>query len=396
MDKVMSVEYRHLRPPPYFERIREAARSRWDQLEADPELAGPWRQLFSQVQSPRHVLSELLQNADDAGAHSVRVAIRDGYFIFEHDGRDFVECEFRSLCGFGFSNKRNLHTIGFRGIGFKSTFSIGSQVEVLTPTLAVRFHKDRFTEPLWLEGTQPTHATQIQARIEDLNRECELRKNLNEWRQSAVSLLFLQNVRSLTIGEQRIVSEQVSSGPVTNSNWVRLRGERDQTLLVIKSELEAFPQAALNEVRNERNVTGDLDLPPCAVEIVLGIDDDQRLYVVLPTGVRPPLPFSINAPFIQDPGRFGIKDPAISDTNRWLLERASALAADSFTSWLANTSLNVPDRARAYDLLPKPFAEDRTSAESCAQIVAKEFGQLVDGKRILLTSDGKVCPNSPA
>ena len=54
--------------PDYFQPIQDRAARRWDQLEADPELAGPWHQLFKQVQSPRHILSELLQNADDAGA----------------------------------------------------------------------------------------------------------------------------------------------------------------------------------------------------------------------------------------------------------------------------------------------------------------------------------------
>lgn len=40
--------------PEYFEKIRRKASDRWDQLEKDPELAGPWHQLFRQVQSPRH------------------------------------------------------------------------------------------------------------------------------------------------------------------------------------------------------------------------------------------------------------------------------------------------------------------------------------------------------
>lgn len=35
--------------PAYFEFIRERAERRWDQLEQDPELAGPWHQLFKQV-----------------------------------------------------------------------------------------------------------------------------------------------------------------------------------------------------------------------------------------------------------------------------------------------------------------------------------------------------------
>jgi hypothetical protein len=74
-------------PPSFFEPIRQQAAKRWDQLEADPELAGPWRQLFRQVQSPRHVLSELLQNADDAGAHSVWVRLDDDDFTFRFRSR---------------------------------------------------------------------------------------------------------------------------------------------------------------------------------------------------------------------------------------------------------------------------------------------------------------------
>src|SRR5947208_8738527 len=113
--------------PAYFENVRGAAARRWEQLEQDPELAGPWHQLFKQVQSPRHVLSELLQNADDAGATQASARIEDQEFIFEHNGEDFDDEQFASLCRFAYSNKRTLHTIGFRGIGFKSVFSLGDR-----------------------------------------------------------------------------------------------------------------------------------------------------------------------------------------------------------------------------------------------------------------------------
>lgn len=120
------------RMPDYFDNIRIRAGARWDQLEKDPELAGPWHQLFRQVQSPRHVVSELLQNADDAGATEATVDICNGEFIFSHNGKDFTEEHFASLCRFGYSNKRALHTIGFRGVGFKSTFSLGDEVRLLS------------------------------------------------------------------------------------------------------------------------------------------------------------------------------------------------------------------------------------------------------------------------
>lgn len=72
-----------LNPPLYFEGIRSAASSRWDRLEADQELADPWHQLFKQVQSPRHVLSEL-QNADHAEETQASVGIWHHRFIFRH------------------------------------------------------------------------------------------------------------------------------------------------------------------------------------------------------------------------------------------------------------------------------------------------------------------------
>src|SRR5690242_17116453 len=182
--------------PHYFEQIRERAAKRWDQLEADPELAAPWHQLFKQVQSPRHVISELLQNADDAGATEARVSIEDDTFRFEHNGEDFSEEHLTSLCRFGYSNKRALHTIGFRGIGFKSTFSIGNTVHLRTPTLSIAFERSRFTEPRWVNGG-PTCAdrTEIRVAISDSNREREIEKNLRDWLKSPVSLLFFKHIR---------------------------------------------------------------------------------------------------------------------------------------------------------------------------------------------------------
>src|SRR5689334_9755892 len=98
--------------PSFFDTVAAKAKAHWEILEAHPEIAAPWHQLFKQVQSPRHILSELLQNAEDADATWASCTIIDGAFIFEHNGKDFSEDTLGSLCRFGFSNKRNLHTIG--------------------------------------------------------------------------------------------------------------------------------------------------------------------------------------------------------------------------------------------------------------------------------------------
>ncbi|HNE06009.1 MAG TPA: hypothetical protein PLT08_15895, partial [Anaerolineales bacterium] len=92
-----------MQKPDYFDEIQQNALILWRQLEYNRELAAPWHQLFKQVQSPRHVLSELLQNADDAKATEVKVQIKGGVFSFVHNGKDFNKDDFASLCRFGYS-----------------------------------------------------------------------------------------------------------------------------------------------------------------------------------------------------------------------------------------------------------------------------------------------------
>ncbi len=378
-----------MEPPPYFESVRREAEQRWNQLEADPVLAGPWRLLFNQVQNPRHVLSELLQNADDAGATEARAVIEDGTFLFEHNGRDFTEDEFRSLCRFGYSNKRALHTIGFRGIGFKSTFSLGPEVYLFTPTLAVRFDQGRFTQPHWSQPHQTLGWTRIEVTISDEHRLGALKKNLKEWLEHPVSLLFFTHIRHLEIEGQEVRWQEHGPGPVQDSEWIQLEGEK-KLFLRIRSEEAPFPPEALAEIREERMIQEE-DLstfPPCRVELILGAEG--RLYVILPTNVKTNLPFAANAPFLQDPARHGIKSPDTSPTNRWLLQRIGSLAAKAMLAWLKRVTLPHDERAKAYDLLPNVDRDDADLAGRCATIVEEAVEAAITDQPLLLTHTGAV------
>lgn len=374
-----------MKQPPYFEDIRAQAVSRWEQLESDPELAGPWHQLFKQVQSPRHVLSELLQNADDAGARNAWAEIENDEFIFEHDGIDFNDADFASLCKFGFSNKRNLPTIGFRGVGFQSTFSLGDEVRLLTPTLSVLFRRDRFTEPIWIHHDLPPATTQVRVRVKDNYRHQELEKNLNEWAANPVSLLFFRSIERLTIQGTTIHRHSVAPGPVDSSEWVKLAESQERPFLLIRSVPEPFPQDALDEVRQERMGADDLELPPCMIDLVVGLEGPQRLFAVLPTGVETELPFACNAPFVQDPARLKIKEIEISQTNRWLLERAGRLAADAMLAWLKRENLGPEERCRAYLLFPDVDREDTSLQGVCATTCEEAFGVAIKDTEFLLT-----------
>lgn len=378
-----------MNPPAYFNEVASSAASLWEKLQ-DPVLAGPWKQLFAQVQSPRHVLSELLQNADDAGARTASVQVANGEFVFEHDGEDFNQEQFQSLCRFGYSNKRNLHTIGFRGVGFKSTFSLGDRVRIQTPTLDVCFDRARFTLPLWNPNALGTTRTRITVRFADKQRERQLRMNFEEWATSPVSLLFFRNLQELAVESHTTRQEILGRGPIAGSHRVRLLGASTEDLLLIRSAEEAFPEEVMHEIRQERNAE-DLHLPPCSVELILGLEKDQ-LFVVLPAGTDVDLPYSINAPFLQDPARQKIKEPEVSACNWWLLQRAGKLAGEAMLAWLRKAQFRPEHRADAYDLLAGQVSDAADLKTAATKVVMDATLAAVDEEPVLLTADDHLVP----
>lgn len=383
--------------PAYFDSIQKKASERWDKLQTDPELAAPWWQLFKQIQSPRHVLSELLQNADDAEAVEVSIEIQNvknqDVFSFWHNGKDFTQDDFASLCRFGYSNKRLLHTIGFRGIGFKSVFSLGETVGVRTPTLTFVFKKERFTQPEWWEKARPTSdgRTGIFVEIAETNRRDELQKNITDWFDNPFSLLFFNHIRRIQTAGRSIDWQKTEDGPVPQSEWMARSDEPEKPYLLIRSDFENFPENCLQEIQRERMVTESetFDLPPCKIDLALSAPG--KLFVVLPTGVALDLPFAINAPFIQDPARFKIKDPVLSPTNRWLLQRAGDLAARTLLKWLENADLDLEKRARAYQLIPPDAVKDDNSLENaCKQVISEAFWLRLQDEAYVLAENGKL------
>lgn len=372
--------------PSYFDKVRLQAEEDW-RIWADDRHGRIVRQLFRQVQSPKHVLSELLQNADDAGAKVASITITEGNFIFSHDGQDFDEDQFASICSFAVSSKKTIHTIGFRGIGFKSTFSLGSSVFLSSPTLAVRFDAEKFTLPHWEKNLSTSTLTtiavpKIKAEVID-----DLLQNFSRWSREPYSLLFQKSVRRLELPSQVIDWHEMARPAPVGCTWFKSREEQD-ACLVIRSAPAPFPEDAESEISEERELatTDGSSLPPCTVDLILGAPG--RIYVALPTDVETNLPFAVNGPFIQDPGRFGIKPPSTSPTNKWLLERAGMLAAETMLSWLRDDSLGTEERASAYELMPSSRGDRDSLANQVEGLIAEAFWTRLEGEAFVLLSDG--------
>ena len=78
-----------------------------------------------------HFVYELLQNAEDAEANSIKFIQYPDRLEVLHDGRPFTSVNLQGLCDIGKSDKAdNLNQIGEFGVGFKSVFGICDTVRL--------------------------------------------------------------------------------------------------------------------------------------------------------------------------------------------------------------------------------------------------------------------------
>ena len=78
-----------------------------------------------------HFVFEILQNAEDTGASTVRFTLSQDKLEVTHDGRPFIDKDVRGVCGIGEGEKANdLTKIGRFGIGFKSVYAYTTRPEI--------------------------------------------------------------------------------------------------------------------------------------------------------------------------------------------------------------------------------------------------------------------------
>lgn len=85
---------------------------------------------------------ELLQNADDAGATVVEFSFNGSKLVSSNNGKTFTPQDVQGLCRSGKSSKTRGSSIGYRGIGFKSTAALASQILVSSGEYCFKFSKE--------------------------------------------------------------------------------------------------------------------------------------------------------------------------------------------------------------------------------------------------------------
>lgn len=155
----------------YFDQLSKHRKRLADALD-DPALRGVKNSVVEKYSDQAHFIYELLQNADDAKATSVRFVLYKDKLIFAHNGtqRFFVSNpateaadsingtlgDINSITSVANSNKHEA-SIGKFGVGFKSVFQYTSTPHIYDPNIF--FKIERFIVPVKISKDFPGRKT---------------------------------------------------------------------------------------------------------------------------------------------------------------------------------------------------------------------------------------------
>lgn len=276
------------------------------------------------------IMIELLQNSDDAESSKVLITQVDDCIIFANNGRPFNESDILAISRSGASSKDKTKTIGYRGVGFKSSSLLSEDIVIVSNETSFGFSKSLTADALGVSNDSvPTirvpfvfDCSEFRNTIESLkgkgytsifffkNSNTEvLQEEVNSF--SPDLLLFLRNVVQVEIALENC--SKTISVERKEMDWGQLVSCEDKEWGIIKNCLAfGYDSGVLTKCSSEEAV----------------------YYSFLPTLDKGLFNFKINGNFTTDPSRKHIR---LDETTKDALSKiAKAIAS------VCNEALNSP------------------------------------------------------
>jgi Protein NO VEIN, C-terminal len=302
-------------------------------------------------------LMEFVQNADDAGAKTLKIEISQDEIVISNDGKEFTAKDVTSICKVGRSSKTPKDYIGYLGVGFKAVFLISERPEIHSGRFSFKFDKRAWDDvintpwqviPIWIEGTNPDVGwTRFRLPLKDSKLIDTIRREVSPEQLNERVLLFLRHIEEIDIvdkgtGEERsLLKSTVYSGEGLERSTVAvtMTGQDSQVEeWLIFRRTSSVPQ----EVRDDY-VTKDWERENVETREVLVAFrlDDEGDVVVEPKGtahigvfsflplkeVQSGLNFLIQADFLTAPGRGELARESL--WNEWLAKEVYSLVVQT-------------------------------------------------------------------
>lgn len=316
-----------------------------DVLELNNSAQGIQRVLTDLYPDTAHFVYELLQNAEDAGATSVKFSLRPNGVFFAHNGkREFTLDDVDAITAIGGNSakKDDVTSIGEFGVGFKAVFSYTFSPEIHSGNYHFRIKNHFLVEtegvPQRFLRHQPNeHWTEFDFPFDNPAKPAD--KAYSETSQGLkkldeTALLFLRNISLI---EYEVEGKDGISGYAR-----RTRNEENEVLIACKipQERERIRRFLLyseeTTITSDRGKTKSL---PIAIAYSLVQDKEGndsiepiegKTFIYFPADKEfSRLKFHVNAPFSATVDRASIRD---CEDNAMLLEKVARLVANSLAS----------------------------------------------------------------
>ena len=341
--------------------------------------------------NPWVYLYELMQNALDARASSIgiRVAEGDDALIFQHNGdRSLEEKDVEGLSKV-FRSTKGARSVGFMGIGFKSVFIRFQEALIsgfgwtfryeITQTVGKEFgdvQRDFLgaVVPIW-DDTVATPEDGFTTRFEMRRRtdegtdlKSDLVRFLPHEDRTPLSILAMSGLERLEI-DGRIWELGVSEEPDGSFEATALSEQENRLWRVFPAQFRPSKKAIAcfleyRQIRPTQDEREKVYADAARTRRVLGVlpldsygipkpPNRGNVYATLPTEVTLPLGLHINADWLLNISRNGIRDIKDNPWQREIVEKIPDILA-LFLRWSANTHYHRDEAIEAFKVLGQP------------------------------------------
>jgi hypothetical protein len=296
-----------------------------------------------------HFIFEILQNADDYGAKTIRFEVTEDELVIEHDGSPFKEENVKAITYFhGSTSKEDLVKTGRFGLGFKSVFCFTATPIIHSGEENFEIYDLYSVKAAPRPENLPRHLTRIRLPFNNAEHEPEyldkdrwmlaeeacskITKKLNNLDPTTIlftsSLLKIKYVTPELEGsyQRRDSSKEQVNDRLTMRRSTIMRGEDEDEI----KEYLLFSRSIEFDGKKHKPVDIAFQLNPATEEREENIitADEKRLFVLFPTEQETKMGFSVNGPYQTPPNRENIENALDNKFNAYLIQETCELVCE--------------------------------------------------------------------
>ncbi len=345
-------------------------------------------------------LFELVQNALDAGARSIalRLAEDGGALIFQHDGK--LPLDEKDIEGLSkiFRSTKGASSVGFMGVGFKSVFGRFREARISGWDWKFRYKIDQIVGkeygdvqldllgavvPIWddaIAAPDPGFTTRFEMR-RLANAGADLKSDLGYFLpdrdRTPLAILAASGLERLEVNG-RVWELSVSEEPDGSLEATAVSAGEDRRWQLFPVRFKPSREAIARFLEHRRIQPSEDERErvyaeaarPRRVLGVLPLDNDGspappkrgRVYAALPTEITLPFGLHINADWLLNISRTGLREIEENPWQRDIADRIADVLA-GFLKWVARSRLYSDAAGKAFSALALPSSDDANRLE---------------------------------